>query len=289
MQTPDGIRFLLSALATIPEYHPRTSPLYKVLDDLVRASITRLLGPASEGSISLEPLGHITLPYTEMGAINSTHLFGLDEMIIFAFYTHNRWLYRRVVDAGANIGLHSIVLSRCGFDVRSYEPDPNHFEQLQRNLQRNHCTSVAAIPAALSTATGVREFIRVIDNTTGSHLAGSKSGIYGPTVTFSVQAQAFSRVIADADLVKVDVEGHEADILCSVPLEQWTHTDAIVEVGSINNAQAIYSYFAKSEIRLFAQKLGWRRVTGIAEMPSSYKEGSLFISAKPQMPWPDSA
>ena len=44
-----------------------------------------------------------------MGKINSSHLLGL-EIIIFTFYILNRKKISRVVDLGANIGMHSIIL-----------------------------------------------------------------------------------------------------------------------------------------------------------------------------------
>ena len=69
--------------------------------------------------------------------LNSLELFGLDELILCAFYNANRDSYRRFVDFSANLGLHRIVLMRCRFEVRSFEPDPVHFTQLQYNLKLN--------------------------------------------------------------------------------------------------------------------------------------------------------
>ena len=49
----------------------------------------------------------LKLDYVPMGRIDSLHLFGLDtELVIFAFYQHNKSRYRNVLDIGANIGLH---------------------------------------------------------------------------------------------------------------------------------------------------------------------------------------
>ena len=84
--------------------------------------------------VSFAELGAISLPYQKMGAIDSIDLFGLDELLIFAFYYRNRGRYSRAADIGANIGLHSIVLSMCGCEVEAYEPDPAHCEKLLRNL-----------------------------------------------------------------------------------------------------------------------------------------------------------
>ena len=39
----------------------------------------------------------------------------------FKFYMNER--YKRFVDIGANIGVHSIINSKLGLEVLSYEPD----------------------------------------------------------------------------------------------------------------------------------------------------------------------
>ena len=59
----------------------------------------------------------------------------------------------------------------------------------------------------------------------------------------------------------------------------------MVEVGSMQNRDLIYNFFKKIKVNLFSQKMGWQRVTSVEEMPSSYKEGSLFISCKNNVPW----
>ena len=125
-------------------------------------------------------VGTIQIDYYEMGKINSTHLFGLDEMIIFSYYMANRDRYEKVADLGANIGLHSIVLSKLGFKVSAYEPDNDHLNRLSNNVKINGVEKQICIyPVAVSTANGECEFIRVIGNTTSSHLKGAKENAYG--------------------------------------------------------------------------------------------------------------
>jgi len=81
--------------------------------------------------VDLPPFGDIVFPYVQLGNIDSLDLFGLDEMILFAFYWRNRELYRRVADFGTNLGLHTLILDRCGYEVRAFEPDPKHLALLQ--------------------------------------------------------------------------------------------------------------------------------------------------------------
>jgi FkbM family methyltransferase len=232
----------------------------------------------------LGPFGKVVFPYTTLGAIDTVDFFGLDELIIFAFCWVNRRRYRRVADVGANIGLHSVVFSRCGFDVRSYEPDPGHVAILKETLAANTVTSAEVIPAAVSDRRGEAEFVRVLGNTTSSHLAGAKNP-YGPLERFSVPLAPISEIAAWADFLKIDAEGHEVVILRAIPREAWMHLDAIVEVGTPDNAAALFDHFQNTPAGLFAQKLGWSRVSRLADMPTSYREGSLFVTAKDAMPW----
>ena len=39
------------------------------------------------------------------------------------------------------------------------------------------------------------------------------------------------------------------------------------------------------DAKLFAQKINWQRVRSIAAMPTSHRDGSLFVTKKDQMPW----
>jgi FkbM family methyltransferase len=228
--------------------------------------------------------GPVTMPYTKMGNIDSLDLFGLDELIIFAFYHVNRNRYRRAVDFGANIGLHTIMLARCGFSVRSFEPDPFHFEYLKTNLALNGVTSDLRA-AAVSLNDGEAEFVRVLGNTTGSHIKGAKNDPYGPTEVFKVKLQAAQPHLAWADLAKIDIEGHEAALLTGLPHDTWRSTDAILEVGTEDNASRIFEYFQPSGVNIFAQKIGWTKVTTLRDMPTSHRDGSLFLTYKAEMPW----
>ena len=219
-----------------------------------------------------------------MGAISSLDLFGLDELIIFAFYHANRARYSKVADIGANIGLHSLMLGRCGYWVSSYEPDPEHFARLRANLERNAVRTAQPIQAAVSTAVGKTRFVRVLGNTTGSHLAGVKDS-YGDKEEFEVAVEDISSIYTESDLIKMDAEGHEAALLSKLGQEQARAVDIIAEVGSQPNAAIICSDLMGKGINMFSQKTGWSRVRDLEDMPTSHREGSLFVTMKDSVPW----
>jgi hypothetical protein len=139
--------------------------------------------------------------------------------------------------------------------------------------------------AAVSVSAGSLDFVRLLGNTTGSHLAGAKPSAYGEMQSFVVPVAPFAEIMTSVDLVKLDVEGHELEILTSTSRESWATTDAIIEVGTAENAAGIFEHFARIGVNLFSQKIGWRKVSRIGEMPTSHREGSLFISLRPEMNW----
>jgi len=59
----------------------------------------------------------------------------------------------------------------------------------------------------------------------------------------------------------------------------------MVEIGNPENARGVFEHFQTIGIGMFSQKTGWSRVQRLADMPTSHREGSLFVSAKPAMPW----
>lgn len=270
---------LLAALPLLPEQHIPGAPVYNLLKKVARREIEARFSGVEPQAFPFGPFGNITLPYFKMGAVDSLNLFDIDELIIFAFYMKHRARYHRALDIGANIGLHSIMMSRCGFEVRAFEPDPVHFGVLQNNLGLNECSAVTPINAAVSDRSGSMEFVRLKGNTTGSHLAGSKANPYGDLDRFPVAVEAIQAHLEWADLAKIDAEGHEKQIILSTRPEQWRKVDALVEISSPTNAAAIFDHFKGSGVSLFSQKTGWKRVAAVADVPVSHHEGTLLMTS----------
>ena len=277
---------LIELIPKITSQHKPNSDIYKYIAGVTRNAVEYLFGPGNLEKINMGQLGLVDIPFFSMGAINTTHLFGLDELILFSFYLKNKLTYKKVGDLGANVGVHSIILSNLGFDVTSYEPDTIHFEKIKENININ-CKNNKPyiINKAISNKSGHVEFLRVKGNTTGSHIKGSKNDPYGEIETIKVETDSFKDIMKNLDFLKIDIEGHEAEVLRSTSKEDWLNTDAMVEVGSESNAKIIFEFFKSIEINLFSQKTGWNLVQNIQNMPYSYKDGSLFITNKSYVPW----
>lgn len=277
---------ILDALPNIHKEHSRSSQVYQLLDLVAKKAIKEsALNLPIQGAIDLGKFGKLNFPYHKMGAIDTLDLFGLDELIIFSLYWKNRGRYKRAADIGANLGLHSILMSRCGWLIDAYEPDPIHINLLKHNLSLNSVNNVQIHEAAVSDKAEKLEFVRVLGNTTGSHLAGAKLNPYGDLERFEVEVEPINLIVENADFVKLDAEGQEKIIILGIDAQHWLSTDMIVEIGSPQNAVAIFKHLTQLNVNIFSQKLGWQKASTAEEVPSSYKEGSAFITMKSEMPW----
>ena len=194
---------LIQSLIENPSQHSRDSSFYKTHEqELLNMLENSDLNSSKSGHESFEPFGDLHFPYREMGAINTIHLFGLDELIIFSYYWANKSRYKNVADLGANIGLHSLIMDRCGFSINSFEPDPIHVGVFQENIVNNKSVNITINQKAISDKSGTMDFIRVLGNTTGSHLAGAKEDPYGELETFSVETSDINEVLLNNDFVK---------------------------------------------------------------------------------------
>jgi FkbM family methyltransferase len=276
---------IINVLPDISDQHARSCKIYAILEEIAGKTIKESQLTLTDGGIQIGDFGHLIFPYHNMGAIDTLDLFGLDELILFSFYWVNRYRYKKSADIGANLGLHSLLMSRCGWQVSAYEPDPVHVNLLRRNLNLNRITNVQVYEDAISEKPGTLEFVRVLGNTTGSHLAGAKLNPYGQLERFPVNVLPIDKVMANADFIKLDAEGQEKIIILATNAKQWESTDMVLEVGSVENAQAIFEHLNSIGVCCFSQKHGWDKVTSLSGMPTSHKEGSLFISTKLEMPW----
>lgn len=113
-----------------------------------------------------------------------------------------------IVDMGANIGTMSVPIARAfSGQVLSFEPVPQNFADLAANLELNNCENVQARNKACSKAAGLGSMTDVLQTNPGMaklELDG------GDTVVSTLDIELAGQKIA---LLKMDVEGHEADVL----------------------------------------------------------------------------
>jgi FkbM family methyltransferase len=278
---------LITVLPEIRLHHLPDSRIYKLLTRLSLSIFEQsVFNTKVIESSKFSEFGNLIFPYTEMGSVSSIDIISsLNELIIFSYYLQNIKKYKKVVDIGANIGLHTLLMAKLGWKVMAYEPDPIHFDMLRKNIIYNKVENVETIDKAVSNKNGKTNFVRVIGNTTSSHISGAKDAPYGELQSIEVAMVDIKDIVKDIDYIKIDAEGHEAEIICAIPKKEFSHLDIIVEIGSVKNAGRIFEYCNSIGMNLFSQKIGWEKVDDLNDIPKHYKEGSLFISHKDTMNW----
>ncbi|WP_245841484.1 FkbM family methyltransferase [Paraburkholderia ribeironis] len=120
-----------------------------------------------------------------------------------------------VVEAGANIGSHTVGLSKAvglAGIVHAFEPQRHTFQLLCANLSLNECFNVFAYPHAVGSENKTISF-PVADPTVTNNFGASSLHLTDcPTEAISMRtldSMNFPRL----DLLKVDIEGFEVDML----------------------------------------------------------------------------
>jgi FkbM family methyltransferase len=178
-------------------------------------------------------------------------------------------------------------MKKLGFQVVSYEPDLLHIEQFKKLMKLNNLSDNNLIPKAISDKQGTERYVRVLGNTTGSHLLGSKEEPYGSTEIVEVEVDDILKVLNeyDFDYIKMDVEGHEAILLNRITAQSIATIDIMLEIGSERNAKDIFKILSDKKIPAYAQKINWERVEKLEDLPSHHTHGSLFLSMQGPPNW----
>lgn len=128
------------------------------------------------------------------------------------------------VDVGANIGYVTLLLSKwVGRDGRviSFEPVPQTYELLRHNLRCLHVRNVTAINLGLSSESGIfRMCIPVDQDGVGNYYEARMANVpSSPHPKNSVLVEVgrldsyLPEVPARLSFIKIDVEGHELEVL----------------------------------------------------------------------------
>lgn len=117
---------------------------------------------------------------------------------------------------GSHVGYFVVNLSDCLDKVYAVEPNPGTRELLRLNLALNDCHNVELIPYAATEKDSTLEFWPSTENTGGSKVAlqrASKHATYDRGQAIQVEGRALDDLNINADLLVIDVEGHEVPAL----------------------------------------------------------------------------
>ena len=123
------------------------------------------------------------------------------------------------LDVGANIGYCSLVASKKYEKVYAFEPIPENWELLVKSLKDNDIQNVEVIKKCVGNSESL-ELTAFADNMGGSrnientkkqnvsHMKVSSTRVYEV-----ITLDSFTESIESIDLIKIDVEGHELQVL----------------------------------------------------------------------------
>ena len=116
-----------------------------------------------------------------------------------------------VLDIGANIGNHTLAFATCASQVHAFEPVPETFRILQRNITRNHLPNVQAWNLALSDRQEKISIYLGKPGNMGMSSMEQKESSGAQVEITSVAGDGFleKHDINRVDFMKIDVEGHE--------------------------------------------------------------------------------
>lgn len=128
-----------------------------------------------------------------------------------------------IVEMGANIGFYTVQAGLAAPHARiiAVEPHPDAVEAIKRNLELNGIVNVELVAAA---AVGVRtsDTVKLLLPDTeqtpapaGGYVESAEVADRPASRTIEVRSVAASELVAGADLLKLDIEGLEADVLSS--------------------------------------------------------------------------
>lgn len=229
--------------------------------------------------IKSEYFGDIFVPNFDNGIKKNFYdLFAFHELSLFTKYLKLRKKFSFALDVGANLGLHTIILSRLGYKVKSFEADPNTFKKLKNNLKMNSCKNYKLYNFAISDFNGTSKFYQVKNNLTANTLESSSKKIYGKYKIINVKVKKLNKYIPQENcLIKLDVEGAEFNILKTLKYSNKLKKKIFFEVNDNVSAKKIFDFIKLYKLKCLAELNGWKEIKKLRQMPTSWKQGSVLL------------
>lgn len=186
-----------------------------------------------------------------------------------------------IVDIGAHIGVFSILAAKYGAEVLAFEPSPENFKILNKNISLNEVLfdeninkRSGTVYPMLKAIIGKPEtyyFYKSEDetNTGGGFITTLKNrkNIEGVLIDTNSLEDIFKAHARKCDLLKIDVEGAEYDILYDAPKEIFKNIEKIVLEWHGTHEQG-------EQLRDYMVKLGYEAVY----FDGDNERGLLFLT-----------
>ena len=123
-----------------------------------------------------------------------------------------------ILDIGAHIGYYTLLFAKragAGGRVIAFEPSTATYEKLLENISLNDFDNISTVKAAASNRSGTATINLAAGYNTGSTSLHFDSGAVGTEQvdTIAIDEYLSRHAIDDVNVVKIDVEGHELQVL----------------------------------------------------------------------------
>lgn len=117
-----------------------------------------------------------------------------------------------LLDIGANIGQHSLLLAPYCKQIYSFEPIPDVYHEFNESIKKNNYKNIKLFNIAIGGSSAVHSFNYVAGHAGMSSFIETKNP--GKKL-INVQVEPLEKMIPDTkfDVVKMDVEGYEAVVI----------------------------------------------------------------------------
>lgn len=136
-----------------------------------------------------------------------------------------------VVDIGANIGIFSVYAStKTSGQIHSFEPFPENFDYLKRNISHNSDGNIKPHNFAVSDKIGTQKLF--ISESSGGHLLFDHNihGVIQNSIeihTTTLESLMDENSLSQIDFMKIDCEGAEGQIIQSTSMEYLSRINRI--------------------------------------------------------------
>jgi FkbM family methyltransferase len=172
------------------------------------------------------------------------------EITIINDYINKTKRNNTYLDIGVNIGTHSIVYSKLFNNIIAFEPDVYNYNQSKENLKINNIINVNLINKSLGSVHG---FVKTVQHS--NHSRGCIYTTLCNDETDIEQITLDSLNLNDIDFIKIDVQGHELDVIKSAT-ETIKRNKPILEFEYNMLAKTLYN-IEYSEIELYLNSINY--------------------------------
>jgi len=166
-------------------------------------------------------------------------------------------------DVGANFGYYSWLLRSADRSIGCVllEPEPLNLDLIRATISRNVLRDVDVVGAAASDSAGVAAFhgdpVSGATGTLGEHGSFASSRWRASDAQYEIATVTLDELLGDcgAQLVKIDVEGHERSVFAGSKRLLQTHRPAIVFESTLDR-DAVLALLAASDYRVASAERG---------------------------------